>query len=47
MLKLIASVSVGPAGEIVVAGSSIHIFSAKGDFSEEINSEGKGIKMNK
>ncbi|XP_057320988.1 tripartite motif-containing protein 2-like isoform X1 [Microplitis mediator] len=42
MLKLISSVTVGPAGEILVADSRIQVFSAKGDFSEEINAEGKG-----
>ncbi|XP_072743379.1 tripartite motif-containing protein 2 isoform X1 [Anoplolepis gracilipes] len=40
--KLISSVTVGPAGEILVADSRIQVFSAKGDFSEEIYSEGKG-----
>ncbi|KOC65664.1 Tripartite motif-containing protein 2 [Habropoda laboriosa] len=40
--KLITSVTVGPNGEIVVADSRIQVFSAKGDFSEEIYSEGKG-----
>ncbi|XP_012249825.1 tripartite motif-containing protein 2-like isoform X3 [Bombus impatiens] len=40
--KLITSVTVGPSGEIVVADSRIQVFSAKGDFSEEIYSEGKG-----
>ena len=42
MFKLVISVAVGPAGEILVAGSHIQIFSAKGDFTEEINAEGKG-----
>ncbi|XP_015521414.2 tripartite motif-containing protein 2 isoform X2 [Neodiprion lecontei] len=40
--KLISSVTVGPAGEILVADSRIQVFSAKGDFSEEIYAEGKG-----
>lgn len=40
--KLITSVTVGPNGEIIVADSRIQVFSAKGDFSEEIYSEGKG-----
>ncbi|XP_024883325.1 tripartite motif-containing protein 2-like isoform X1 [Temnothorax curvispinosus] len=40
--KLISSVTVGPAGEILVADSRIQVFSAKGDFSEEIYPEGKG-----
>lgn len=40
--KLISSVTVGPDGEILVADSRIQVFSAKGDFSEEIYSEGKG-----
>ncbi|XP_015186247.1 PREDICTED: tripartite motif-containing protein 2-like isoform X1 [Polistes dominula] len=39
--KLINSVTVGPAGEILVADSRIQVFSAKGDFSEEIYAEGK------
>ncbi|XP_011506547.1 PREDICTED: tripartite motif-containing protein 2-like isoform X2 [Ceratosolen solmsi marchali] len=42
MFQLIISVAVGPAGEILVAGSCIQVFSAKGDFTEEINVEGKG-----
>lgn len=42
MLKLIISVAVGPAGEILIAGSHIQVFSAKGDFAEEINAAGKG-----
>lgn len=42
MFKLISSVTVGPAGEILVADSRIQVFSAKGDFSEEIYAEGKG-----
>ncbi|XP_008212395.1 tripartite motif-containing 2 protein-like isoform X1 [Nasonia vitripennis] len=41
MFKLIVSVAVGPAGEILVAGSRIQVFSAKGDFTEEINAESK------
>ncbi|XP_058795861.1 tripartite motif-containing protein 2-like isoform X2 [Phymastichus coffea] len=41
-LKLIVSVAIGPIGEILVAGVSVHIFSAKGDFMEEIATEGKG-----
>ncbi|XP_034177823.1 tripartite motif-containing protein 2 isoform X1 [Osmia lignaria lignaria] len=40
--KLISSITVGPNGEIVVADSRIQVFSAKGDFSEEIYPEGKG-----
>ncbi|XP_006613652.1 tripartite motif-containing protein 2-like isoform X1 [Apis dorsata] len=40
--KLITSVTVGPNGEIIVADSRIQVFSAKGDFSEEIYLEGKG-----
>jgi hypothetical protein len=43
MFQLIISVAVGPAGEILVAGSCIQVFSAKGDFTEEINTEGKGM----
>lgn len=43
MFKLIVSVAVGPAGEILVAGSRIQVFSAKGDFTEEINAESKGM----
>ncbi|XP_014210940.1 tripartite motif-containing protein 2-like isoform X1 [Copidosoma floridanum] len=39
--KLIISVAVGPAGEILVAGSHIQVFSAKGDFSDEINTDAK------
>ncbi|XP_015602366.1 tripartite motif-containing protein 2 isoform X1 [Cephus cinctus] len=42
MFKLISSVTIGPAGEILVADSRIQVFSAKGDFSEEIYAEGKG-----
>ncbi|KAK0160628.1 hypothetical protein PV328_008017 [Microctonus aethiopoides] len=45
MFKLISSVTVGPAGEILVADSRIQVFSAKGDFSEEICVEGKGLKI--
>lgn len=41
-LKLIISVAVGPDGIILVAGSRILVFSAKGDFSEEIKGDGKG-----
>ncbi|KAK7870558.1 hypothetical protein R5R35_009071 [Gryllus longicercus] len=40
--NLISSVTVGPGGEIVVADSRIQVFSAKGDFMEEIYPEGKG-----
>jgi len=40
--NLISCVTVGPGGEIVVADSRIQIFSAKGDFLQEIFSEGKG-----
>lgn len=47
MFKLIVSVAVGPAGEILVAGSRIQVFSAKGDFTEEINAESKGIYHSK
>ncbi|XP_014235662.1 tripartite motif-containing protein 2-like isoform X1 [Trichogramma pretiosum] len=42
MFKLITSVAVGPAGEILVAGESLHVFSAKGDFTEEISTGSKG-----
>ncbi|XP_034946165.1 tripartite motif-containing protein 2-like [Chelonus insularis] len=42
MFKLISSVTVGPAGEILVADSKIQVFSAKGDFSEEIYPEENG-----
>ncbi|XP_078053205.1 tripartite motif-containing protein 2 isoform X1 [Augochlora pura] len=41
-LKLIRAVTVGRNGEIVVADDHILVFTAKGDFSEEIYSEGKG-----
>ncbi|RZF35365.1 hypothetical protein LSTR_LSTR012572 [Laodelphax striatellus] len=40
--NLISSVTVGPGGEIIVADSRIQVFSAKGDFLQEIYSEGKG-----
>ncbi|XP_044731822.1 tripartite motif-containing protein 2-like isoform X2 [Chrysoperla carnea] len=40
--NLISSVTVGLGGEILVADSRIQVFSAKGDFTEEIFSEGKG-----
>ncbi|XP_054286500.1 tripartite motif-containing protein 3-like isoform X1 [Macrosteles quadrilineatus] len=40
--NLISCVTVGPGGEIVVADSRIQIFSAKGDFLQEIYPEGKG-----
>lgn len=43
MLKLMISVAVGPGGEILVAGSQIHVFSAKGDFQEEIITDKKGV----
>lgn len=39
--KLITSVTVGTDGEILVADSKIQVFSAKGDFSEEINADEK------
>lgn len=41
MFKLISAVTVGPAGEILLADSRIQVFSAKGDFSEEIYGEGR------
>lgn len=47
MFKLISSVTVGPAGEILIADSRIQVFSAKGDFSEEIYAEGKGKRETK
>lgn len=34
--------TVGPGGEIIVADSRIQVFSAKGDFLQEIYAEGKG-----
>ncbi|CAG9865330.1 unnamed protein product [Phyllotreta striolata] len=40
--NLIASVAVGPLGEIIVADSRVQMFSAKGDFMEVIYDEGKG-----
>ncbi|XP_069683722.1 tripartite motif-containing protein 3-like isoform X2 [Periplaneta americana] len=40
--NLISSVTVGPSGEIIVADSRIQVFSAKGDFLEELYPEGKG-----
>ncbi|XP_046678995.1 tripartite motif-containing protein 3-like isoform X2 [Homalodisca vitripennis] len=40
--NLISCVTVGPGGEIVVADSRIQVFSAKGDFLQEVFSEGKG-----
>ncbi|XP_075237718.1 tripartite motif-containing protein 3-like isoform X2 [Lycorma delicatula] len=40
--NLISSVTVGPDGEIVVADSRIQVFSAKGDFLQELYPEGKG-----
>lgn len=40
--NLISSVTVGPGGEIIVADSRIQVFSAKGDFMEELFIEGKG-----
>lgn len=43
--NLISCVTVGPGGEIVVADSRIQIFSAKGDFLQEVFSEGKGKRF--
>uniref|UniRef100_T1IBP8 Uncharacterized protein n=1 Tax=Rhodnius prolixus TaxID=13249 RepID=T1IBP8_RHOPR len=40
--NLISAVAVGPDGEIIVADSRIQVFSAKGDFLQEIYPEGKG-----
>ncbi|CAH1119157.1 unnamed protein product [Phaedon cochleariae] len=40
--SLIASVAVGPLGEIVVADTRVQMFSAKGDFMEVVYDEGKG-----
>ncbi|GLV35927.1 thin [Carabus blaptoides fortunei] len=40
--NLISSVTVGPAGEIVVADSRIQVFSGKGDFTQELFSMGRG-----
>nr|CAD7453141.1 unnamed protein product [Timema tahoe] len=40
--NLISSVTVGPGGEIVVADSRIQVFSAKGDFIQQLFGEGKG-----
>lgn len=40
--NLISGVTVGPEGEIVVADSRIQVFSAKGDFLQEIYPQGKG-----
>ncbi|XP_049778139.1 tripartite motif-containing protein 2-like isoform X1 [Schistocerca cancellata] len=40
--NLISSVTVGQSGEIIVADSRIQVFSAKGDFMEELYPEGKG-----
>lgn len=40
--NLISSVTVGSCGEIFVADSRIQMFSAKGDFTEEVFSIGKG-----
>nr|CAD7396857.1 unnamed protein product [Timema poppensis] len=40
--NLISSVTVGNGGEIVVADSRIQVFSAKGDFIQQLFGEGKG-----
>jgi tripartite motif-containing protein 2/3 len=40
--NLISSVTVGPLGEIIVADSRIQVFSAKGDYLQELCPEGKG-----
>nr|CAD7424990.1 unnamed protein product [Timema monikensis] len=40
--NLISSVTVGHGGEIVVADSRIQVFSAKGDFIQQLFGEGKG-----
>ncbi|XP_066599669.1 tripartite motif-containing protein 2-like isoform X2 [Prorops nasuta] len=40
--KLISSVTIGPAGEILVADNRIQVFSAKGDFTELISNDSKG-----
>uniref|UniRef100_A0A1B6CX18 B-box C-terminal domain-containing protein n=1 Tax=Clastoptera arizonana TaxID=38151 RepID=A0A1B6CX18_9HEMI len=40
--NLISCVTIGPGGEIVVADSRIQVFSAKGDFLQELFPEGKG-----
>uniref|UniRef100_A0A0A9XTU7 Tripartite motif-containing protein 3 n=2 Tax=Lygus hesperus TaxID=30085 RepID=A0A0A9XTU7_LYGHE len=40
--NLISSVTVGSEGQIVVADSRIQVFSAKGDFLQEINPDAKG-----